>query len=197
METKKKFDIKNVFKLLLRFFIAIAILAVLAFSGRLLWRWAVGIDWVSGQSMEPNFHEGDKVYELKHFSIHQGDVVVIKSSTAGGLIKRVIATEGQIVDIDFEKGIVCVDGKELNEQVYEKGAELNADYFINELTYRNDKAFESYPVTVPEGHVFVLGDNRNHSLDSRNPKLGMVPVEEVFSKVFYRKGEDGSSEWIK
>ena len=117
---------------------------------------------VSGQSMEPNLQSGDRVVVSSYFYNPQpGDIVVI-TRTVGldqPIIKRVIATEGQEVDIDFDKGVVLVDGEVLDESAYiENGI----------TTQRSD--FE-FPMTVPEGYVFVLGDNRPRSADSRSRRL--------------------------
>ena len=84
------------------------------------------------------------------------------------IVKRVIATENQTVDIDFDSGSVYVDGKLLNEP------------YINELTF-DDEGVE-FPLTVPEGSIFVMGDNRNHSNDSRDPRLGTVDTRHVIGK---------------
>ena len=128
---------------------------------------------VSGQSMEPNLQSGDRVVVSSYFYNPQpGDIVVI-TRTVGldqPIIKRVIATEGQEVDIDFDKGVVLVDGEVLDESAYiENGI----------TTQRSD--FE-FPMTVPEGYVFVLGDNRPRSADSRSREVGMVDKRYILGK---------------
>ena len=84
------------------------------------------------------------------------------------IVKRIIATEGQTVDIDFDAGVVYVDGQALEED------------YIREPTYL-DEGLE-FPITVPEGCLFLLGDNRNNSMDSRYPDLGPVDVRCVIGK---------------
>lgn len=127
---------------------------------------------VVGESMYPTLHDGDKLAVLSNFLYQPktGDVVVVKAEayTRGPLVKRVIADEGQTVDIDFDTGEVWVDGVLLDEP------------YINELTYRNDGT--EFPLVVPENCIFVMGDNRNHSTDSRNPEIGCVDKRYVLGK---------------
>ena len=136
--------------------------------------------------MVPTFHEGDKVVISNLFyEPEQGDVVVLRKLQfqEEPIIKRVIATEGQIVDIDFETGLVFVDGEPLNEP------------YIAEPTYtRLD--FDGM-LTVPEGHVFVMGDNRNHSNDSRDASIGCVDERYILGKVLVRLFPISSFEIIK
>ena len=104
------------------------------------------------------------------------------------IVKRVIATEGQTVDIDFEQGLVYVDGELLDEP------------YINEPTYlsyaESGQALE-YPAVVPEGCIFVMGDNRNHSADSRFAPVGMVDQRDVLGKVLgvIVPGKDETSQY--
>lgn len=127
---------------------------------------------VVGQSMYPTLHEGDNVTLMSNFIYEPqvGDIVVLKSEAydRGPLVKRVIADEGQTVDIDFLTGEVWVDGELLQES------------YINEPTRRNDGT--QFPLTVPEGCIFVMGDNRNHSSDSRDPSIGCVDKRYVLGK---------------
>ena len=89
------------------------------------------------------------------------------------LVKRIIATEGQTVEVDYETDRVLVDGKEIQED-YIKDADMFAPY----------QTQHSYPYTVEEGHVYVLGDNRNNSLDSR--AKGAIPESDITGKVVFR-----------
>ena len=130
---------------------------------------------IIGDSMNPTFHDGDSVvisnlfYEPK-----QGDVVVLRklSFQEEPIIKRVIAVEGQTVDIDFEKGIVYVDDQPLTEP------------YIAELTLTPIN-FDG-KITVPENCVFVMGDNRNNSTDSRSSLIGCVDTRYIMGKVLLR-----------
>lgn len=130
---------------------------------------------VDGSSMFPTLEDGQRLV-ISHlfYTPKQGDIVVVNSQGLNKtIIKRVIATEGQIVDIDFENGIVTVDGKELDEP------------YINEKTLSNDNG-NSYPMKVPEDTIFVMGDNRNHSTDSRNPIVGCISTDDVLGKAIFR-----------
>ncbi len=132
---------------------------------------------VSGSSMYNTLLDGDYLLLLSNVFYQepeQGDVVVIsKESFDNGkpIVKRVIATEGQSVDIDFERGIVYVDGTALEE-----------DYIYTLTTV--DEGME-FPLTVEEGCIFVLGDNRGVSLDSRNPSIGQIDIREVLGKAMF------------
>ena len=87
------------------------------------------------------------------------------------IVKRIIATEGQTVDIDFDDGVVYVDGKALDEP------------YVNEPVHDREN-FEG-KITVPEGCVFVMGDNRNASTDSRDARLGCVDTRYIMGRVYF------------
>lgn len=148
----------------------------------LLFVFVVRLVGVDGTSMVPTLHNGDFLLLESNFlyrpdDIQNGDIVVINepyhwNRDQSLIVKRVIATEGQTIDIDFEKGEVYVDGVLLQED------------YINEPTYfcwDGDYATE-LPATVPEGHIFVLGDNRNNSSDSRFAPVGMIDERCVLGK---------------
>ena len=130
---------------------------------------------VVGPSMEDTLFNGDWLLVSAMSSEPEyGDVVIITQPNYYNepIVKRVIATENQVVDIDFSTGTVYVDGKVLDEP-YVKGS-------------TTDKYEVDFPVTVPENHVFVLGDNRNHSSDSRSSKIGFIAEDYILGKVKYR-----------
>ena len=151
----------------------IYLLAVLVVVSLLLLRLVV----VSGTSMNRTLLDGDYLLVLSNLfyrDLDQGDVVVISKQTydtGAPIVKRVIATEGQTVDIDFVAGIVYVDGVPLAEE------------YVNTAT--NVQEGVSFPLTVEEGCVFVLGDNRNVSHDSRSPDIGQVAEEEVLGRAIF------------
>ena len=153
---------------------------------------------VDGSSMNPTLYDGDRLLIATPMKFcNTGDIVVIDDKEAGELandpnddeavyrvpglnivlVKRVIARGGQELNIDFDSGTVTVDGAVLDEP------------YIADPTTRNDGAF-SYPLTVPEGYIFVMGDNRLGSTDSRNPAVALVPQEQVIGTAFLRYGRD-------
>ena len=128
---------------------------------------------VHGTSMVPTLHNGDKVLVSDLFyEPERGDIVVFKKDSyddGKALVKRVIAVEGDVVNIDFERGIVYVNGEETEED------------YIDVLT--TTKIDFIGPQTVPESCLFVMGDNRNASTDSRDKRIGMVDKRLVIGKV--------------
>ncbi len=151
---------------------------------------------VDGSSMVPTLYDQDQLLILTpDRSPQNGQIVIVNDAEAGHfsdeaqtqvyrtaglnivIVKRVIARAGQTIDIDFASGTVTVDGKVQDEP------------YIAEATVRNDGAF-TYPMTVPEGYIFVMGDNRGGSTDSRNPGVALVPAEQIIGTVFVRYGRD-------
>ena len=140
----------------------------------LLFVFAVRMVNVVGHSMVPTLEQSDKVV-ISNLFYHpkQGDVVVLRKQTLmqEPIVKRIIATEGQTVDIDFDDGVVYVDGKALDEP------------YVNEPVHDREN-FEG-KITVPEGCVFVMGDNRNASTDSRDARLGCVDTRYIMGRVYF------------
>ena len=140
----------------------------------LVFTFCIRLIGVDGHSMVPTLQDGDRLLvttSLLSGEYKYGDIVIIqKGAFAGGepIVKRVIATGGQTVDIDFETGAVYVDGALLEED------------YINELTFVEEGT--EFPLTVPEGSIFVMGDNRNHSSDSRDVTLGTVDTRYLLGK---------------
>ena len=142
---------------------------IFVFVGR-----TIGVD---GASMMNTLHDRDRVIMSNLFyAPNNGDIVVFQSPSEafGGtpLVKRVIAVAGQSIDINFESGDVFIDGVVIYEP------------YIMERTHYNRHRFQG-PVTVPYGYVFVMGDNRNSSTDSRDPKVGMVDTRHILGRVHF------------
>lgn len=129
---------------------------------------------VDGQSMMDTLFNQDRVFVTNLFYTPEcGDVVVIShgQNLNKPIIKRVIATEGQSLSIDFNTGDVVVDGAVLDEP------------YIKDLTVKQGDA--EIPEVIPEGMVFVMGDNRNHSTDSRFTAVGMIAEEDIIGEAQY------------
>lgn len=146
-------------------YLNIRVLVLMMTAFVLLFTFVARIIVVSGASMENTLHGGDLmlVWSLG-YAPRQGDVVVVtqESYQEDSIVKRVIALEGQTVDIDYYTGTVYVDGRPLKE-----------DYIKEQMLVPSYGEGVNH-VTVPEGCIFVMGDNRNHSADSRLPLIGIV-----------------------
>lgn len=146
----------------------------------------VRIIGVDGTSMLPTLEHGDMLLLLSNVLYEADDddiVVVYKESYGSPIVKRIIATEGETIDIDFCTGEVWVDGELLNEP------------YILEPTYVSGDI--QFPLTVPEDCVFVMGDNRNGSLDSRWSEIGIVDERSILGKVLFRIFPFGSIGKVK
>jgi signal peptidase I len=131
---------------------------------------------VQGESMFPTLQDQNALLVTDFdYTPKDGDIVIVDSEGLGKfIIKRVIATEGQVVNIDMATSSVTVDGKVLEEP------------YIQGSTLFNENGAIAYPLTVPENTVFVMGDNRMHSTDSRSELVGCVPEENIYGKAFLR-----------
>ena len=145
----------------------VALILIFTLVGRI-----IGVD---GSSMVPTLHHGDMLLlQSLGYEPRQGDVVVLTKSSflPQPIVKRVIATGGQTVEIDYDAGTVRVDGEVLDEP------------YINEIM--TEPLFEDISsVEVPEGSIFVMGDNRNHSSDSRDVRLGLVDERYVLGRALF------------
>lgn len=130
---------------------------------------------VDGTSMIPTLQNGDQLIALSAFyEPAREDIVVVDGYIDFGapIVKRVIGVEGDVIDIDFATGDVFVNGKRLDEP------------YISAPTTR--KFDVDFPVTVPEGHLFLMGDNRPGSKDSRDSEIGMIDKRDVLGKAILR-----------
>ncbi len=150
-------------------YFSIGILLILCFFGH---------SYVDGDSMNNSLFNNDMLIISKfNYTPKNGDIIVCQSSEDYGLekplVKRVIALAGQEVHIDYINWKVTVDGITLDESYvnFEEGKIMNPSNYLQET------------FTVPEGKVFVMGDNRNHSLDSRSEVIGFIDERYILGKV--------------
>ena len=128
---------------------------------------------VVGDSMNDTLSDEDRLLVscLFYFTPKQGDIVIINRYTEEPLIKRVIAVAGQSVGIDPVSGAVLVDSEPLDEPY---------------IHYENLRYDLKTTVVVPDGYVFVMGDHRDNSLDSRTDTVGFIDVRDIVGKAFWR-----------
>lgn len=162
---KKGSLLENVFDLVEVAVFALVMVAVLfAFFIRI-----VGVD---GRSMNDTLADGDHLILSKAFyTPERGDIVVVTREGNTPLIKRVIAIEGDTIEIDLQTHEVILNGEVLEEPY---------------VHYDNLPYDMKGPVTVPEGHVFVMGDHRDNSHDSRKADIGCVDVDNIVGKAVWR-----------
>ena len=129
---------------------------------------------VVGTSMLPTLNNGDWLITMPKADYVYGDIVVVTQPNVHNepLIKRVIATEGQKIDINFASGQVMINNKTIDEP------------YIADLTKTASDV--TFPLVVPEGKVFVMGDNRNHSSDSRSSGVGFIDTRYILGKAQFR-----------
>ncbi len=166
--TPKSSTRKEIFDWLFSIVVALAI-------ALLIRRFLFTLVKVDGPSMQPTLYHNDMLYVNRFmYTPENGDIIIFRppNSPSTPYVKRVIATEGQTVVIDQQEKKVYVDGVELKE-----------DYIDERLV---SAGTVKYPFTVPEDHVFVLGDNRNNSRDSRDAAVGAIPRENIIGKVIFR-----------
>ena len=135
----------------------------------------VRISGVSGDSMYPTLHDGDRILVrvASYEQPQRGDMIVVQARhyLSEPLVKRVIAVAGDTVEVEYG-GVVYVNGEEIDEP------------YVNEEVFGGGDT--QYPITVPEGSVFVMGDNRNNSEDSRLTAVGTLKTEDIIGKVIFR-----------
>ena len=131
---------------------------------------------ISGDSMKPTFNDGNIVIVSTECDVtySAGDIVLAEiEDEVHPIVKRIVATENQTVEINYQTQQLIVDGVVIEED------------YISEMSFAPLNEI-SYPYTVPEGHVFILGDNRIDSRDSRNIHIRAIPTESIIGKVSAR-----------
>ena len=144
---------------------------------------------VQGESMEPTLQHADRIYVNKlMYKPEKGDIIIFQPASDPNkpYVKRIIATEGDTVYIDFQTGNVYVNDELLNEPYILESTHRYGSYimrlirfFIEQGNYSKEK-----PIVIEAGKVFAMGDNRNNSKDSR--EIGQVPVEDIMGHACFR-----------
>ncbi len=183
---KKKRSFKEA--VIFNFYDFASVMSAAVITIMLIFTFAFRFVGVVGTSMLPTLQHKDwlVISEMSR-DVKYGDIIISTQPNAFNepVVKRVIATEGQTVDINFSKGEVFVDGTLLNEP-----------YINNPTTNESDVSF---PLTVPEGCIFVMGDNRQFSSDSRSSSIGFIDEDYVLGVVKYRiieQKENGTAGFV-
>ena len=125
---------------------------------------------ISGTSMTPTYNGGEIVLSIKTNNLNPGDIIAFYHGNKI-LVKRIIAGAGNWINID-ESGRVFVNGYEIKEK------------YVNELKLGETDI--EYPYQVPDGHWFVLSDNRSNYIDSRNKEIGSISKENIIGKIIFQ-----------
>ncbi|MBQ2963762.1 MAG: signal peptidase I [Clostridia bacterium] len=165
---------KRTFAQILVDFVSIISTSIVAIM--LIFTFVFRIVGVSGPSMMNTLHNGDWLLVSAFITEpERGDIVIVTQPNSFNepIVKRVIAVGGDTIDIDFENALVYINGEVINEP-----------YLASPTT--TDELAWNYPITLKEGQVFVMGDNRQHSTDSRSPDIGLIDENYILGQVMVR-----------
>ncbi|MBQ6931897.1 MAG: signal peptidase I [Clostridia bacterium] len=165
---------KRTFAQILVDFVSIISTSIVAIM--LIFTFVFRIVGVSGPSMMNTLHNGDWLLVSAFITEpERGDIVIVTQPNSFNepIVKRVIAVGGDTIDIDFENALVYINGEVINEPY------LASPTITDELAW-------NYPITLKEGQVFVMGDNRQHSTDSRSPDIGLIDENYILGQVMVR-----------
>lgn len=162
-------------------------LVLYCFVALLIFTFVLRLVIVDGDSMIPTLKNKQKLIVVSLFyKPQQNDIVIFNNKNVSlekVLVKRVIAVGGQKLRIDFNNGIVYVDNKILDEPYINNITTSREDY---ETIYDSYSTDADGNITIPEGYVFVMGDNRQNSTDSRSARVGLVHEDNIIGKAVFR-----------